>query len=219
MVTALLPNFGKMTDLRRRLLFLLVALGVFRIGTHIPVPGIDPHAMAQLFDQQRGTILDMFNMFSGGALSRLSIFALGVMPYISASIILQLMSMIVPSLEQLRKEGGAAAGRHRLTRYTRYLTVVLAALQGIGVSLALQGQVSIGSSAVVIEPGISFILIATISLVTGTLFLMWLGEQVTERGVGNGISMLIFAGIVAGLPHAVGGTLELARTDGFCSIY
>jgi preprotein translocase subunit SecY len=209
MATAL-PDLGNMTELRQRLLFLLGALVVFRIGTHIPVPGIDPHAMAQLFDQQRGTILDMFNMFSGGALSRLSIFALGVMPYISASIILQLMSMVVPSLEQLRKEGGAA-GRHKLTRYTRYLTVVLATFQGVGVSVALQNQMA-GGASVVIAPGVGFIMTATISLVTGTLFLMWLGEQVTERGIGNGISMLIFAGIVAGLPHAVGGTLELART-------
>jgi len=216
MATAL-PDLGKMTELRQRLLFLLGALVVFRIGTHIPVPGIDPHAMAQLFDQQRGTILDMFNMFSGGALSRLSIFALGVMPYISASIILQLMSMVVPSLEQLRKEGGAAgrqggaAGRHKLTRYTRYLTVVLAMFQAIGVSIALQNQMA-GGASVVIAPGVGFIVTSTISLVTGTLFLMWLGEQVTERGIGNGISMLIFAGIVAGLPQAVGGTLELART-------
>ncbi len=209
MATAL-PDLGKMTELRQRLLFLLGALVVFRIGAHIPVPGIDPNAMAQLFDQQRGTILDMFNMFSGGALGRLSIFALGVMPYISASIILQLMSMVVPALEQLRKEGGAA-GRHTLTRYTRYLTVVLASFQAIGVSIAIQGQM-VGSTAVVAAPGPGFIVTATITLVTGTVFLMWLGEQVTERGIGNGISMLIFAGIVAGLPQAVGGTLELART-------
>ncbi len=205
-----LPDLGKMTELRQRLLFLLGALVVFRIGTHIPVPGINAQAMAQLFDQQRGTILDMFNMFSGGALERLSIFALGVMPYISASIILQLMSMVVPALEQLRKEGGAA-GRHALTRYTRYLTVVLAAFQAIGVSIALQNQMA-GGASVVIAPGMPFIMTSTITLVTGTLFLMWLGEQVTERGIGNGISMLIFAGIVAGLPQAVGGTLELART-------
>lgn len=209
MATAL-PDLGKMTELRQRLLFLLGALVVFRIGAHIPVPGIDPNAMAQLFDQQRGTILDMFNMFSGGALGRLSIFALGVMPYISASIILQLMSMVVPTLEQLRKEGGAA-GRHTLTRYTRYLTVVLASFQAIGVSIAIQGQM-VGSTTVVVAPGPGFIVTATITLVTGTVFLMWLGEQVTERGIGNGISMLIFAGIVAGLPQAVGGTLELART-------
>ncbi len=150
-----LPDLGKMTELRQRLLFLLGALVVFRIGAHIPVPGIDPSAMAQLFDQQRGTILDMFNMFSGGALGRLSLFALGVMPYISASIILQLMSMVVPALEQLRKEGGAA-GRHTLTRYTRYLTVVLAAFQAIGVSIAIQGQM-VGSTSVVIAPGPGFI--------------------------------------------------------------
>lgn len=205
-----LPDLGKMTELRQRLLFLLGALVVFRIGAHIPVPGIDPHAMAQLFEQQQGTILGMFDMFSGGALRRLSIFALGVMPYISASIIVQLMSMVIPTLERLRKEGGAS-GRHTLTRYTRYLTVVLASFQAIGVSVALQSQMA-GGNTVVISPGFGFVMTSTITLVTGTLFLMWLGEQVTERGIGNGISMLIFAGIVAGLPDAVGGTLELART-------
>jgi preprotein translocase subunit SecY len=204
-----LPNLAKMTELRQRLLFLLGALVVFRIGTHIPVPGIDPQAMARLFEQQRGTILDMFNMFSGGALQRLSIFALGVMPYISASIILQLMSVVIPTLEQLRKEGNT--GRRKITQYTRYLTVGLATFQSIGVSIALQGQV-VGGASVVIAPGPGFIFTATVTLVTGTLFLMWLGEQVTERGIGNGISMLIFAGIVAGLPRAIGGTLELART-------
>ncbi len=204
-----LPNLARMTELRQRLLFLLGALVVFRIGTHIPVPGIDPQAMARLFEQQRGTILDMFNMFSGGALQRLSIFALGVMPYISASIILQLMSVVVPWLEQLRKEGNA--GRRKITQYTRYLTVGLATFQSFGVSLALQNQL-VGGSSVVIAPGISFLFTATVTLVTGTMFLMWLGEQMTERGIGNGISMLIFAGIVAGLPNAVGGTLELART-------
>ena len=200
-MAAALPDLGKMTELRQRLLFLLGALVVFRIGAHIPVPGIDPNAMAQLFDQQRGTILDMFNMFSGGALGRLSLFALGVMPYISASIILQLMSMVVPALEQLRKEGGAA-GRHTLTRYTRYLTVVLAAFQAIGVSIAIQGQM-VGNTSVVIAPGLGFVMTATISLVTGTMFLVWLGEQVTERGIGNGISLIITAGIVAALPDAL----------------
>jgi preprotein translocase subunit SecY len=205
-----LPNLGKMTELRQRLLFVLGALVVFRIGAHIPVPGIDPGAMAELFNQQRGTILDMFNMFSGGALGRLSLFALGVMPYISASIIMQLMSMVVPSLERLRKEGGAA-GRHTLTRYTRYLTVLLATFQAIGVSIALQHQ-TVGAASVVIAPGLGFILTTMITLVSGTMFLVWLGEQITERGIGNGISLLIFAGIVAGLPAAVGGTLELART-------
>ena len=208
-MSAPLPSIGKMTELRARLLFLLGALIVFRIGTHIPVPGIDPHAMAQLFQQQRGTILDMFNMFSGGALQRLSIFALGIMPYISASIIVQLMTVIVPTLERLKKEGNA--GRRKITQYTRYLTVVLATFQSVGVSIALQGQ-SAGGLAVVPHPGIGFVAISAITLVSGTLFLMWLGEQVTERGIGNGISMLIFAGIVAGLPAALGGTLELART-------
>lgn len=204
-----LPKLGKMTELRQRLLFLLGAIIVFRIGTFIPVPGIDPRAMADLFEQQRGTILDMFNMFSGGALERLSIFALGIMPYISASIIMQLMSHVVPSLEQLRKEGNS--GRRKITQYTRYLTVLLAGFQSIGVAVALQSQVVNGQSVVVIA-GVSFIFIAAITLVTGTMFLVWLGEQVTERGIGNGISMIIFAGIVAGLPSAIGGTLELART-------
>ncbi len=204
-----MPSLGKMTELRQRLLFLLGALVVFRIGTHIPVPGIDPLAMARLFEQQRGTILDMFNMFSGGALARLSIFALGIMPYISASIIIQLMSVVVPTLEQLKKEGNS--GRRKLTQYTRYLTVVLASFQSVGVSIALQNQAVSGSS-VVIAPGPAFVFTAAVTLVTGTMFLMWLGEQVTERGIGNGISMIIFAGIVAGLPKAVGGTLELART-------
>ena len=204
-----LPNIGKMTELRQRLLFLLGAIVVFRIGTFIPVPGIDPVRMAQLFDQQRGTILDMFNMFSGGALERLSIFALGIMPYISASIIMQLMSHVVPSLQQLRKEGNT--GRRKITQYTRYLTVLLAGFQSIGVSIALQNQTIDGGSVVVV-PGTAFIFTAAVTLVTGTMFLVWLGEQVTERGIGNGISMIIFAGIVAGLPSAVGGTLELART-------
>ncbi len=204
-----LPNLGKMTELRQRLLFLLGALVIFRVGTFIPVPGIDPVAMAQLFDQQRGTILDMFNMFSGGALERLSIFALGIMPYISASIIMQLMSVVVPYLEQMKKEGNS--GRRKITQYTRYLTVVLCSFQSIGVSIALQNQMVSGAS-VVVTPGMGFVFTSVVTLVTGTMFLMWLGEQVTERGIGNGISMIIFAGIVAGLPTAIGGTLELART-------
>ena len=204
-----LPNIGKMTELRQRLLFLLGAIIVFRIGTFIPVPGIDPVKMAQLFDQQRGTILDMFNMFSGGALERLSIFALGIMPYISASIIMQLMSHVVPTLQQLRKEGNT--GRRKITQYTRYLTVALAGFQSVGVSFALQNQ-AIDGASVVVAPGLAFIFTAVVTLVTGTMFLVWLGEQVTERGIGNGISMIIFAGIVAGLPSAIGGTLELART-------
>jgi preprotein translocase subunit SecY len=208
MATAL-PKLGGLTELRQRILFLVGALVVFRIGTFIPVPGVDPHAMAVLFDQQRGTILDMFNMFSGGALERLSIFALGIMPYISASIIVQLMSAVVPKLEQLKKEG--ASGRRKITQYTRYLTVALATFQSIGVSVALQNQTAAGSP-VVPSAGMAFVFTAVVTLVTGTMFLMWLGEQITERGIGNGISMIIFAGIVAGLPSALGGTLELART-------
>ena len=199
-----LADIGKLTELRRRLFFLAGALVVFRVGTHIPVPGIDPQALSRLFGQHSGGILDMFNMFSGGALKRLSIFALGVMPYISASIIMQMLAVVVPSLEALRKEG--QSGQRKITRYTRYATVGLAFFQSLGAAIALQNQ------GVAIHPGPSFLLTATVSLVTGTMFLMWLGEQVTERGVGNGISMLIFAGIIAGLPAAFGGTLDLVRT-------
>lgn len=204
-----LGGLGKFTELRQRLFFLLGALVVFRVGAYIPVPGIDPHALAALFEQQRGTIIDMFNMFSGGALSRFTVFALGVMPYISASIILQLLTVVVPKLEQLKKEG--ESGRRKITQYTRYLTAVLAAGQAGGVAIALQKQ-QVGGVSVVIDPGYGFLFTAILTLVAGTLFLMWLGEQVTERGIGNGISMIIFAGIVAGLPAAIGGTLELART-------
>ncbi|MCK9530082.1 MAG: preprotein translocase subunit SecY [Gammaproteobacteria bacterium] len=200
---------GKLTELKQRLLFLLGALLVFRIGAHVPVPGIDPIALAALFDQQRGTILDMFNMFSGGALERLSVLALGIMPYISASIIVQLMTKVLPKLEQLSKEG--AAGRRKITQYTRMGTLVLATFQALGVAIMLESQRA-GNLPLVIEPGFGFRLVTVTTLVTGTMFLMWLGEQVTERGIGNGISMIIFAGIVAGLPSAIGGTLELART-------
>ena len=199
----------QLKELRQRLLFVLFALFVFRVCSFIPVPGINPEAMSQLFDQQSGTILDMFNMFSGGALERLSIIALGIMPYISASIIMQLLSFIDPKLKQLRKEG--EAGRRKITQYTRYGTVLLATFQAIGVSIALESQQA-GGTGVVMDPGFGFRLTAVTSLVTGTMFLMWLGEQITERGVGNGISMIIFAGIVAGLPSAVAGTAELART-------
>ncbi len=204
-----LGGMGRLTEIRQRLLFLLGALLVFRIGTFIPVPGVNPVALAALFEQQQGTILDMFNMFSGGALKRASLFALGIMPYISASIIMQLMSAVIPKLEQLKKEG--ESGRRKITQYTRYGTVALATFQAIGISIALQGQ-TVGGSPVVVHSGVGFIVTATVSLVTGTMFLMWLGEQITERGIGNGISMIIFAGIVAGLPSAIGGTLELART-------
>ena len=197
------------SELKARLIFVLCAFVIYRIGAHIPVPGIDPKALAFMFEQQSGSILDMFNMFSGGALMRLSLFALGIMPYISASIIMQLMTVVIPAMEQLKKEG--ESGRRKISQYTRYGTVILATFQAIGISLALQNQ-SAGGLPVVLNPGISFIVVTTISLVTGTVFLMWLGEQVTERGIGNGISMIIFAGIVSGLPKAVGGTLELART-------
>ena len=199
-----LAGLGQLKELRQRLLFVLMALFVFRICTFVPVPGIDPAALADMFNRQSGTILDMFNMFSGGALERLSVVALGIMPYISASIIMQLLSFIDPKLKQLRKEG--ESGRRKITQYTRYGTVLLATFQGFGVAVALEGQ------GVVLVPGVGFKITAVTTLVTGTLFLMWLGEQITERGVGNGISMIIFAGIVAGLPAAVGGTLELSRT-------
>lgn len=200
---------GNLSELRARLLFVLGALFVYRIGAHIPVPGIDPNALSLMFKQQEGSILDMFNMFSGGALKRFSLFALGIMPYISASIIMQLMTVVIPKFEQIKKEG--ESGRRKISQYTRYGTVVLATFQAIGISIALQNQTA-GGLSVVINPGVSFIVITAITLVTGTIFLMWLGEQVTERGIGNGISMIIFAGIVAGLPKAIGGTLELART-------
>ena len=200
-----LAAVGKMSDLKRRLVFLVLALIVFRIGTHVPVPGIDPATLAKLFEQQSGGILGMFNMFSGGALSRFSVFALGIMPYISASIIMQLLTVVYAPLEALKKEG--EAGRRKITQYTRYGTVALALFQSIGISIALESQ-----QGLVIDPGMGFRFVTVITLVTGTLFLMWLGEQITERGVGNGISLIIFAGIVAGLPSAIGGTLELART-------
>ena len=199
---------GKMGDLKRRLLFLLGALIVFRIGSFIPVPGIDQAQLAQLFQSQRGGILDMFNMFSGGALSRFSIFALGIMPYISASIIMQLMTVVSPTLEALKKEG--EAGRRKITQYTRYFTAGLALFQSLGIAIALESQ-----PGLVMEPGFVFRMTAMVTLVTGTMFLMWLGEQITERGIGNGISLIIFAGIAAGFPQAVGGTLELVRTGAF----
>jgi preprotein translocase subunit SecY len=185
--------------------FLLFALIVYRIGAHVPVPGIDPVVLKDLFDSQEGGILGMFNMFSGGALSRFSIFALGIMPYISASIIMQLGTVAVPYLEALKKEG--ESGRRKITQYTRYGTVALALIQSYGISIALQSQ-----AGLVIEPGKIFMLTTVVTLVTGTIFLMWLGEQITERGIGNGISLIIFAGIAAGLPSAIGGTLELVRT-------
>lgn len=205
-----LAGSGKFTELRQRLLFVVGALIVYRIGTFISLPGIDLNVMQALFDQSRGSILEMFNMFSGGALSRMSIFALGVMPYISASIIVQLLTVVVPKFEQLKKEGDA--GKRKITQYTRYGTLVLALFQAIGVAIALQSQ-QVGSNPLVINPGMAFLFTATLSLVTGTMLLVWLGEQITERGIGNGISLIIFAGIVAGLPAAFAGTFELVRTD------
>jgi preprotein translocase subunit SecY len=196
---------GKYGDLRRRLVFLLLALVVYRVGAHIPVPGINPDQLAQLFKGQQGGILSLFNMFSGGALSRFTVFALGIMPYISASIIMQLLTYVVPTFEQLKKEG--EAGRRKITQYTRYGTLGLAIFQSLGIALALEGSVGL-----VMNPGFGFRMTAVISLTAGTMFLMWLGEQITERGLGNGISILIFAGIAAGLPNAIGGLLELVRT-------
>jgi preprotein translocase subunit SecY len=206
-----LPNTlgatGKYGDLKRRLLFLVFALVVYRIGTHIPVPGIDPDQLRALFNTQQGGILGLFNMFSGGALSRFSVFALGIMPYISASIIMQMLTYVMPALEALRKEG--ESGRRKITQYTRYGTLGLAIFQAIGISIAIESQ-----QGLVLDPGLMFRFVCVVSLVTGTMFLMWLGEQITERGLGNGISILIFAGIVAGLPSAIGGLFELVRTGG-----
>ena len=206
-----LPNTlgktGKYGDLKRRLMFLVLALVVYRVGTHIPVPGIDPDQLRQLFNSQQGGILGLFNMFSGGALSRFSVFALGIMPYISASIIMQMLTYVMPSLEALRKEG--ESGRRKITQYTRYGTLGLAIFQAIGISVAIESQ-----QGLVLDPGLLFRFVCVVSLVTGTMFLMWLGEQITERGLGNGISILIFAGIVAGLPTAIGGLFELVRTGG-----
>ena len=202
---ATLGKTGKYGDLKRRLGFLLLALVVYRIGTHIPVPGIDPDQLRQLFNSQQGGILGLFNMFSGGALSRFSVFALGIMPYISASIIFQMLTYVMPSLESMRKEG--EAGRRKITQYTRYATLGLALVQSYGIAVALQSQ-----QGLVLNPGFMFVFICMVSLVTGTIFLMWLGEQITERGLGNGISILIFSGIVAGLPTAIGGLFELVRT-------
>ncbi|MED5407401.1 MAG: preprotein translocase subunit SecY [Pseudomonadota bacterium] len=204
-----------MTELRQRILFVLGAMVVFRLGTHIPIPGVDPGAVAAMFEQTRGSIVDIFNMFSGGALERLSIFALGVMPYISASIIIQMMTSIVPQLEQLKKEG--ESGRRKITQYTRYGTVALATFQALGIAIAVEGQQAAGGPVVLI-PGLGFKITTVATLVTGTMFLVWLGEQITERGIGNGVSLIIFASIVAGLPSAVAGTLELARTGTFTPI-
>jgi preprotein translocase subunit SecY len=196
---------GKYGDLSRRLVFLLLALVVYRTGAHIPVPGIDPDQLKQLFNGQQGGILSLFNMFSGGALSRFTVFALGIMPYISASIVMQLLTYVLPAFEQLKKEG--EAGRRKITQYTRFGALALAVFQSLGIAMALEA-----SAGLVIHPGFGFRMTAVVSLTAGTMFLMWLGEQITERGLGNGISILIFAGIAAGLPNAMGGLFELVRT-------
>jgi preprotein translocase subunit SecY len=200
-----LAKTDKFGDLRRRLVFLLLALVVYRIGAHIPVPGIDPEQLQQFFKGQQGGILGMFNMFSGGALSRFTIFALGIMPYISASIVMQLLTYVLPAFEQLKKEG--EGGRRKITQYTRYGTLGLALFQSMGIAIALES-----SAGLVVSPGFGFRVTAIVTLTSGTMFLMWLGEQITERGLGNGISILIFGGIAAGLPSAIGGLLELVRT-------
>lgn len=200
-----LTQGSKHGELKRRLMFLLGALIVYRIGAHIPVPGIDPSVLSDLFSRQRDGILGMFNMFSGGALSRFTIFALGIMPYISASIIMQLMTVASPALEALKKEG--QAGQHKISQYTRYGTVALAFFQALGIAVALEAQ-----PGLVLDPGMAFRLQTVLTLVTGTMFLMWIGEQITERGLGNGISIIIFAGIAAGLPSSLGGLLELVNT-------
>jgi len=203
--SATTANKGKYGDLSRRLIFLLLALVVYRVGAHIPVPGIDPAQLQQLFNGQQGGILSLFNMFSGGALSRFTVFALGIMPYISASIIMQLLTYVLPAFEQLKKEG--EAGRRKITQYTRFGALGLALFQSLGIAMALEA-----SAGLVISPGFGFRMTAVVSLTAGTIFLMWLGEQITERGLGNGISILIFAGIAAGLPGSIGGLLELVRT-------
>ena len=199
---------GKFGDLRRRLVFLLLALVVYRVGAHIPVPGIDPAELQKLFNGQQGGILNLFNMFSGGALSRFTVFALGIMPYISASIIMQLMTYVVPAFEQMKKEG--ESGRRKITQYTRYGTLVLALFQTMGIAIGMESV-----AGLVMNPGFGFRMTAVVSLTAGTMFLMWLGEQITERGLGNGISLIIFAGIASGLPHAIAATLEMARTNAF----
>lgn len=207
---------GKLTELRRRIFFLLGALIVFRIGAYVPIPGVNAIALAELFKGTQNSIIGMFNMFGGGALERMSIFALGVMPYISSSIIMQLMTAVVPSLEQLKKEG--EAGRRKITQYTRYGTVILATVQAGAIASGLQAQTA-GGMPVVSAPGMGFVITSIVTLVTGTMFLMWLGEQVTERGIGNGISMIIFAGIVAGLPGAIATTLDLTSRGTFQPLF
>jgi preprotein translocase subunit SecY len=211
-----LGAFAKATELKQRIWFTLGALVVYRLGSYIPIPGIDPQILADIFQQNQGGILGMFDMFSGGALGRMTLFALNIMPYISASIIIQLMSAVSPTLEQLRKEG--EQGRKKLNQYTRYLTVALAVFQSFGIAVGLEGM-SGSMGGAVISPGFFFRISTVVTLTGGTMFLMWLGEQITARGVGNGISLIIFAGIVANLPSALGATLELGRTGALSSVF
>lgn len=203
-------NIGKIPELKRRIVTTLVLLAVYRVGVHVPTPGINTEALAAFFNAAQGTLLGMFNMFSGGALMNLSVFALGIMPYISASIILQLLTVVIPHLERLKKEG--QAGQKKITQYTRYGTVVLSTIQGFGIAFGLEGMTGPGGEPVVMDPGWAFRLITVITLTAGTAFIMWLGEQITERGIGNGISLIIFAGIVAGMPSATGNTFRLLQT-------
>src|SRR6266852_5812301 len=211
-----LGAFAKATELKKRIWFTLGALVIYRLGTYIPLPGIDPQILAEIFKSQSGGLLDIFDMFSGGALGRMTIFALTIMPYISASIIIQLLTAVSPTLEALKKEG--ESGRKKLNQYTRYGTVLLAAVQAYGIAVGLEGMRA-GSQSAVIDPGIFFRLVTVVTLTGGTVFLMWLGEQITARGVGNGISLIIFAGIVANLPHALAATLELGRTGAISTVF
>lgn len=210
-------NIPKIPELRRRITITLLLLAVYRIGVHVPTPGIDTQALIALFEQAKGTLFDLFNMFAGGALENLSVFALGIMPYISASIIFQLLTVVIPYLEKLSKEG--EAGRKKITQYTRYATVLLSVIQGLGISITLEKMVGPGGESVVLNPGWAFRLMTIITLTAGTAFIMWLGEQITERGIGNGISLIIFAGIVAGIPSAFGNTLRLYQTGEMSPIF
>ena len=210
MITSGVQNIFKIPELKRRILYTLALLSVYRIGVFVPTPGIDTEALASFFARAQGTLLGLFDMFSGGALERLSVFALGIMPYISASIILQLLTVVIPHLERLSKEG--EQGRKKITQYTRYGTVILSIIQGFGISVGLESMTSPGGAPVVIHPGWGFRLLTVLTLTAGTAFIMWLGEQITERGIGNGISLIIFAGIVARMPAAIGNTFRLVST-------
>ena len=210
-------NIPKIPELRKRVIITFLLLAVYRVGVHVPTPGIDTQVLLELFEQAKGTLLGFFDMFSGGAFRNLSVFALGIMPYISASIIFQLLTVVIPYLEKLSKEG--EAGRKKITQYTRYATVVLSIIQGFGISISLEKMAGPGGESVVLDPGWSFRLMTILTLTSGTAFIMWLGEQITERGIGNGISLIIFAGIVAGIPSAFGNTLRLYRTGEMSPIF